>query len=102
MNLEICKKCPNYPDWYELVSQDKFELVFQGCKNMGKSENFRVLNNCMVKHVGRSGTDYSYMFKRFRPEFLLSKPRIRLMKEFCLCYAEHVMSEWNENEYRPL
>ena len=96
MNIEICKKCLNYPDWYELVSQNRFELVFQGCKKMGKSENFRVLNKCMVKHIGRSGTDYSYMISRLRPEFLLSKPRIRLMKEFCPCYAEHEMSKWNE------
>ena len=99
MNIEICKNCPNYPDWYELVSQDKFGLVFQGCKKMGETGNFRVLNKCMVKHVGRSGTDYSYMFAKFRPEILLNKPRVKPIKESCPCYAEHVMSEWNENEY---
>lgn len=56
------------------------------------------MNRCVVRHIGRSGTDYSYMISKLRPEFLLSKPRIRLMKEFCPCYAEHQISEWNKNE----
>ena len=42
MNIEICKKCPNYPDWYELVSQNKFELVFQGYKKSEDLVNLRM------------------------------------------------------------
>ena len=95
MNLEICKSCPNYPDWYELVSQNRFELVFQGYKKMGKSEDLVNLSKCMVKHIGRSGTDYSYTFTKFRPEILLSKSRVKPTKEICPCYVEHIMGEWN-------
>lgn len=54
------------------------------------------MNRCVVKHIGRSGTDYSYMISKLRPEFLLNKPRIRLMKEFCPYYIEHMMDDWNE------
>ena len=99
MNIEICKKCQYYPDWYELNFQDKFELVFYGYK---KTKDSEIASKCKIKHIGRSGTDYSYMFAKFRPETLLKKSRVKPIKEFCMCYAEHVMSEWNENEYRTL
>ena len=97
MNLEVCEKCPNYPDWYELVEQDKVYLFFMGYKKNKEFEKSVVQTNCLVK-LFRSGTDYSYMITKFKPESLLNKPRIRLMKEICPCYAEHQLNEWNNEK----
>ena len=90
MNIEICKNCKYYPEWFEFIRRNKAELVFHGYR---KNEKLSMPEcSCIVKHVGTNfNGDYGYVSAKFKPETLLSNPRIEPMKHLCPYYAEHIV-----------
>ena len=100
MNIEICKNCPNFPEYYEFREKCKNELIFHGKRklNTGYSDKFAREVSCVVIHKGIKLD--GYMVIKYKPEKLLNRSKIVPTEGYCPYYVEHKLNEWNwKNEH---
>ena len=105
MNIEICKKCQNYPKFYLYMPDGKDKIGLLGYQEI-KNDSTRL--SCIVSYNGikQDKNIANWIKKHSMPtvkiENFLKDRRVIPNKTVCPYYTEHLMSEWNKNEQKGL
>lgn len=103
MNIDICKKCKMYPDYflhqfYKGYKKDIVKHYFYGYKNPeNEKTNFdEITYPCLI--IETSNKDYFSIGEKpkFLPEEIFSHKNIEPDKEQCPYYIEHQIQNWNK------
>lgn len=110
MNIEICKKCYNYPKFYLLGGSSKDKIDFFGYKDIEERSGTRL--SCIVSYNGtklvqKINDNYDknianlvkkYTIPTAKIEIFLKNRRVVPIETICPYYTEHLMSEWNQEK----
>lgn len=108
MNIEICKKCQNYPKFYLIGGHNKDKIDFFGYQDMknggtrlscivsynGTKLVQKINNNCDKKNI--ANIIKKHIIPTAKIENFLKNRRVIPNKTVCPYYTEHLMSEWNK------
>lgn len=100
MDLEICKKCKNFPDFYLLDYKREGKFYFIGINRKTSSYNF-CSSNCVVSYETiKINKD---LMRNINESMVVVKERDLFVKnnkvfpdESCPYYCEHKLIEWNK------
>lgn len=95
MNLELCNKCPNKPDYYKFLRTDENGLVYLGYYK------FFDRKDCLLLYTGEKFPLWNEL--QIKPENFLTMKEVRPYHElFCPYYVEQEIEVLNHDEHRDM